>query len=107
MVSTFFITIVKILVMLLILVCMVLLLVGLQHYLLRSQRHSEMDDRDNDRYRRQISDDSGVISRYSLFRRFFVDDADTDRVPKVPRLFQGNGNEQKPASRQHKESRQS
>ena len=69
MVSAFFITVVKILVLLLILVCMVLLLVGMQHYLLSSQRHSEMDDRDNDSYRRQINDDSGVISRYSLFRR--------------------------------------
>lgn len=96
MISTFFITIVKILVMVLILICMVLLLVGLQHYLLRSQRHSEMDDRDNERYRREIDDDSGVMSDYSLFRRFFADDTDSSRTPTVPRFFQGEGRHKKP-----------
>lgn len=102
MVSAFFITVVKILVLLLILVCMVLLLVGMQHYLLSSQSHSEMDDRDNDSYRRQINDDSGVISRYSLFRRFFVaDNSDTDRTPTDPRFFQGEGRQSKSTEQSH------
>ena len=48
--------------MLLILVCMVLLLVGLQHYMLKGQRHGEMDDSLSDTLRMQIDNERGVIS---------------------------------------------
>lgn len=73
--------------MLLILVCMVLLLVGLQHYMLKGQRHGEMDDSLSDTLRRQIDNESGVISRYNVFHRFFAEDDDFSDS-SVPRFFQ-------------------
>lgn len=92
MIFQFFMAIVKILIMLFILIGMVLLLVGMKHYMNRAQRTGEMDDSDNDRFRRLIDADSGVISRYNLFSRFLVDsDHDGDRIPTVPRFFQGEG----------------
>lgn len=89
--------------MLLILTSMVLLLVGMQHYLRKTQRGSEMDDSDNDRFRRQIDDNSGVLSQYNLFRRFFVEDNQTAKPPAIPRFFQGNG-ENRNSTRRSKRS---
>lgn len=89
MVSSFFTIIIEVLVMLLILVCMVLLLVGLQYYLLKGQRHGEMDDSLSDTLRRQIDNESGVISRYNVFHRFFAEDDDFSDS-SVPRFFSGN-----------------
>lgn len=77
--------------MLLILVGMVLLLVGIQHYLSRTLRHTEMDDTDNDDFRREINSERGVMSGYNLFRRFLADDDYQDTTPSVPRFFQGEG----------------
>ena len=93
MVSSFFTIIIEVLVMLLILVCMVLLLVGLQHYLLKGQRHGEMDDSLSDTLRRQIDNESGVISRYNVFHRFFAEDDDFSDS-SVPRFFLGNQKEE-------------
>ncbi len=93
MVSSFFTIIIEVLVMLLILVCMVLLLVGLQHYLLKGQRHGEMDDSLSDTLRRQIDNESGVISRYNVFHRFFAEDDDFSDS-SVPRFFSGNQKEE-------------
>lgn len=93
MVSSFFTIIIEVLVMLLILVCMVLLLVGLQHYMLKGQRHGEMDDSLSDTLRRQIDNESGVISRYNVFHRFFAEDDDFSDS-SVPRFFSGNQKEE-------------
>lgn len=79
--------------MLLILVCMVLLLVGLQHYMLKGQRHGEMDDSLSDTLRRQIDNESGVISRYNVFHRFFAEDDDFSDS-SVPRFLPGNQKEE-------------
>lgn len=88
----------KVAVMFLILVGMVLVLVGLKHYLNRTLRHSEMNDADNERFRRSISSDDTVISRYSLFRRFFAED-DADTTPTIPRFFGGEGRGSRPHDR--------
>ncbi len=84
MISQFFLVIVKILVMLLILMGMVLVLVGLQHYLSRGC-HGDMDDSDNQRFKREIDSDTDVLSRYNLFHRFLSDD------DEIPRFFGGSG----------------
>ncbi len=104
MISTFFMTIVKILTILLILVGMVLLLVGMQHYLNKNLRRGEMDDSDNERFRRQINNDSGVMSGYNLFRRFLADDSMSGKTPTVPRFFQGEGNGKSIPSKKFREA---
>lgn len=73
--------------MLFILCGMVLLLVGLKHYLNRTMRQNEMNDADNARFRKQIENDQGVMSQFNLFRRFLSE----EETPSVPRFFQGEG----------------
>lgn len=91
MISQFFIAFIKIVVMLFILIGMVLILIGIQHYLNKIQRDAEMDDSINDRFRKQIDSDRGVLSSYNLFSRFFVSPHDSDKIPTIPKFFQGKG----------------
>lgn len=86
--------------MLIILVGMVLLLVGIQHYLTKNRRRYEMDDTDNERFRNQIQNDSNVISPYNLFSKFFSDE-EPDSQPSVPRFFQGEGRNKSSQQNRH------
>lgn len=67
---------------------MVLLLVGMQHYLNKYRRHNEMDDTNNDLFRRMIKEDDVVMSDFNLFSRFISDNKSPERITSLPRILQ-------------------
>lgn len=73
MIASFFEIVVNILVIILVMVGMILLLVGLHHYLMKGNL-KELDDSCNHDFRSEIDKKETVISDYNLFRQFLVSD---------------------------------
>lgn len=72
MITAFFITLVKIIAVVVILAAMVAILLGIHH--LSNPTAEEISQREKDIFRRQVREDSDVVSDHSLFYRFLARD---------------------------------